>query len=104
MRNDFPEAVITMEGHSGYGYEGADVVCAGISAVVQTALAGIAGVALLPQTVKTEKGYLGTTIKTGGRDRQAVEKLEVIVATMILGLKEIEKSYPGSLELVFKED
>ncbi|HDP79635.1 MAG TPA: ribosomal-processing cysteine protease Prp [Spirochaetes bacterium] len=100
-RPGLPEAVMVLEGHAGFGAEGSDIVCAGVSAVVQTALAGITGVALIPQRVRQEKGFLETRIETGGRMPGELEKLEVILHTMLLGLREIEKAYPGSVEMVF---
>jgi uncharacterized protein len=94
------DLVLRVDGHSGLGVRGGDVVCAGISAVVQTAICGIRDVAHLGQKVTAHDGYLETRIAVGG-DERGNEALRVILLTMLSGLREIEKEYPGSLKIIY---
>ena len=36
---------VTCDGHTGYGVEGEDIVCAALSSIVQTALLGVLSIA-----------------------------------------------------------
>ena len=45
LRRDGMLVGVTCEGHTGYGEEGEDIVCAALSSVVQTALMGLLAVA-----------------------------------------------------------
>jgi hypothetical protein len=91
---------ITVEGHSGKGRKGNDVACAGISAIAQTAVVGISRVAGLRQRITQREGYLDSVVETSG-DRGKTEALRVIIATMVAGLTELEKTYPGSMQMKF---
>ncbi len=91
---------ITVEGHSGKGRKGNDIACAGISAIAQTAVVGISRVAGLSQRITQREGYLDSVVEPGG-DGEKIEALRVIIATMVAGLTELEKAYPGSMKMVF---
>lgn len=91
--------LLRVEGHSGAGARGNDVVCAGISAVTQTALVGITRVAGIRQDLSHGEGFLESKIELVGLDDTQRVALDVIVDTMIAGLDEIEKEHPGSLSI-----
>jgi uncharacterized protein YsxB (DUF464 family) len=83
----------TIEGHAGMAPHGEDVVCAGVSAVAQTALLGLE--AYLP-------GGFAWNLEADGRircflvDRLSPEDRrvsEIILGTLRLGLEAIENSY-----------
>ena len=81
-------------GHAGAGEKGSDIVCAGVSAISQTALAG------LLQYVKSRVTY---QIQTGDLffSLQDIpdEKTDIILETMLLGFMEISKAYPKNVML-----
>ena len=91
--------LLRVEGHSGAGAKGNDVVCAGISAVTQTALVGITKVAGIRQELGHGEGLLESKIELVGLDDMQRMSLDVIVNTMLAGLEEIEKEHPGSLSI-----
>ena len=91
--------MLRVEGHSGFGASGNDVVCAGISAVTQTALVGITKVAGIRQDLSHGEGFLESKIELAGLDDTQRMSLDVIVDTMLAGLEEIEKEHPGSLSI-----
>jgi len=78
-------------GHSGYAAEGEDIVCAGISSIVQTTLLGL--IKFLPEKPRIvhEKGnvecHITETCKT-------LRETEILIETMLAGLSEIAAMYP----------
>jgi uncharacterized protein YsxB (DUF464 family) len=86
----------TVEGHAGFAKHGKDIVCAGVSAIAQAALFGLKDI--LGDAVKSEisPGYLQVSVD----ERHASEEgPKAIFRTLELGLKAIEHSYPGAVEL-----
>ena len=78
-------------GHSGYAAEGEDIVCAGISSIVQTVMLGL--LKYLPEEPRIvhEKGNVECVISEsckGSRDA------EILIGTMLAGLYEIANIYP----------
>lgn len=92
---------IKVEGHAGFGSKGSDIICAGISAIIQTGTLGITGVASLEQKIIQRHGYLESKIYASEADSKGREALYIILKTISLGLLEIASNYPGSLEIVF---
>lgn len=83
----------TVRGHAGYAEAGRDIVCAGVTAVVFTALLGLRSVARIPHTVRQEdrEGYIDCRLEVGTPD--AERTAQAILETMVLGLRDIEKDY-----------
>jgi uncharacterized protein YsxB (DUF464 family) len=92
---------ITIEGHCGFDAKGSDVVCAGVSALAQTALLAVGRVAGLRQRLDQGDGYLSTEIELGGADDEQMLALKAILATLVVGLAEIEKINPGNVAMSF---
>ncbi|SNX55159.1 ribosomal-processing cysteine protease Prp [Thermoanaerobacterium sp. RBIITD] len=88
-----------IKGHAGYDVYNKDIVCAGVTAVAQTAILGIE----LLHTVSIDKmiddGYMHVEIKDNGSNEDKI-KLCAIIDTMILGLKDIEKDYPKYVRVI----
>jgi uncharacterized protein YsxB (DUF464 family) len=83
-------------GHAGWGGKGQDIVCAAVSALTQAALLGLkkqAG-ACLDYKVQKEPALLTFTLTSPPDD-----KTDAILETMLLGLAEIVKAYPGNLDM-----
>lgn len=85
----------SVEGHSDFGEPGTDIVCAGVSAIAQTALFGLQDVDKGAVRYEKRSGYLSVTVDpaVAGRDGP-----RAILRTLELGLLAIRKSYPGTLE------
>lgn len=92
------------QGHAEYAEMGSDIVCAAISTVMQNPLAGIQEVLHLnPQYGFDEDGYL--TVNFSNLDYQEKKKeVSALLETMIVMLKELERSYPKNIKLVEKEE
>lgn len=91
-----------LAGHAGQGAYGEDIVCAGISAIAETALMGITDVLHLDAAWSQEEGALRCELSrdTAGED---LEKAAVVFNTMIAGLRSIQEAYPKSLKFSYRE-
>lgn len=92
---------ITIEGHCGFDAKGSDVVCAGISALAQTSVLAVSRVARLRQRIDQRNGYLSSEIDLRGARDEQVLALKTILATLVVGLEEIEKVNPGGVAMSF---
>ena len=83
-------------GHADYKNKGDDIVCAAVSAVVQTAVEGLKR--YLPEgiRIKKGKGILHLSIIKG----ENIQESLVILETMLLGLKRIEENYQEYIRIV----
>ena len=93
-----------IRGHAGFATPGRDIVCAGVSAVATAALLGL--VKRYPEEVRwriLEQGLIycrlsGRLAEDGPEARDA----QVILDVMVLGLKSIQRQYPGFIYFVFR--
>ena len=75
----------TVVGHTGYAPEGEDIVCAGVSALSQTA-------------VIIRSGFLSARLPRGLRAKQRYEA-QIILRSVRQGLEDIAKAYPGLVKV-----
>lgn len=87
-----------VKGHSRWGPKGFDIVCAGVAALTQAAALGL--MRLSGARVKTEArdGFLECRLvePVQGAPR---ERVDAIVGTMVLGLREIAAQYPDHVQV-----
>lgn len=91
---------VEANGHSGYNTKGNDVLCAGISAIIQTAVLGILKIAKI-DTVEyetNENGYLILNLPNKLSAEQQT-KTDCILETMLLGLKDLKEGYSNYINL-----
>ena len=91
-----------LTGHADQGAYGENIVCAGISAITQTALLGITDVLKLDAGYTLDEGNVSCVLsrETAGED---IEKAAVVFNTMIAGLMSLCKAYPKSLKFSYRE-
>ena len=84
---------IAMTGHAGHGPPGADIVCAGVSSLVQ-ALHGYLKNNQDVQVYEAERtaGFASYRFKDNGQSGPAYDLVRI-------GLLQIQKSYPGCLTI-----
>lgn len=85
-------AGIRVDGHAGFADPGEDIVCAGVTALVVTALIGLKRVAEHPHEGKATSGQMYCRLKEGGTP-ESLAKAQVILETVLLGLQDIAKDY-----------
>ncbi|MCU0822911.1 MAG: ribosomal-processing cysteine protease Prp [Spirochaetes bacterium] len=102
VKQNSRECGVIIEGHSGQGKKGADIVCYAVSAVVQTAVAAITRIADIHQDIIQKEGYLESSIYLNNLDDKKNEALHIILNTMIVGLKLIDENYPKTIEIIIE--
>ena len=96
------EIAVRVHGHAEFGKKGFDIVCSAVSAVVQTAIVSITKVAKIRQVVKQDDSCLETYIPIGEQQESSLFALIIILNSMLVGLKEILNSYPGTLKIIIE--
>ena len=84
---------VEVSGHGG-GKAGSDIVCAAVSAITETALAGLLHYGPKGVAWKMREGYISIQAKAASET-----SIAAIMTTMLLGLKQIEQEYPKRLRL-----
>ncbi|MBN2402363.1 MAG: ribosomal-processing cysteine protease Prp [Spirochaetes bacterium] len=94
---------IKVNGHAGFGSRNSDIVCAAVSAVIQTAVISITKVAGVHQKVRQKQGFLNSVIPINKLDAAALNKVYIIINSMLAGLEEIIKIHPEALKIYFDQ-
>ncbi len=99
-RKDNSIVEVSASGHTGYGVSGEDIVCAGVSTLIQSALLGLLQVAKINVKfdVNEEKGLLRFTLP----ERLTAEErhdADVILNTMLCGLQDFYTEYSDFINL-----
>ena len=89
-------------GHTGYAEAGEDIVCAAVSAITQTAVIGITEVVKAPCALDISDGELHLMLEKTVKGKQ-FEQAELILRTMLAGLRSIETDYSDYLKLEKRE-
>ncbi|MGE5544797.1 MAG: ribosomal-processing cysteine protease Prp [Bacillota bacterium] len=87
-----------VEGHTGYADKGQDIICAGISAITQTALMGLLHYLEKKPVYKKEGGLLTCKLEQDLGDDDRL-KAQSILGTMEIGLREIESQYKDFIQI-----
>lgn len=94
---------MTVEGHADCGVKGEDIVCAGVSALVQNYILSVSEVARLDLKVKQKSGSLKADIPLRGQGFFPLQVLTVLTHSLILGIQAMEKQYPEVIQLQILE-
>lgn len=78
-----------------------DLTCAAISVISQTTLIGVLEVLKIEATYKMEDGFLSLTLDN--QSSEDVERCQVLLETMLLGLKSIEFTYSDYIKVELEE-
>lgn len=86
---------IHVKGHSGSAKRGKDIICAGVSALTQSALLGLAQYLRRDLSWQADEGLLSMELRD-----QPDSQTDAVLETMLLGLREIAKIEPEYLRIV----
>ncbi|MCL2370669.1 MAG: ribosomal-processing cysteine protease Prp [Firmicutes bacterium] len=94
---------VECDGHTNYGVQGEDIVCAALSSVVQTALLGLMAVAAIAvkYTRDDKAGKLSMIVPDDITDEQR-KAADYILETMLLGVSDLNEGYSDFIELIIK--
>ncbi|MGI6538896.1 MAG: ribosomal-processing cysteine protease Prp [Caldicoprobacterales bacterium] len=96
-----PEGLIRefkVSGHAGYDEPGKDIVCAAVSAVVQTAVIGLTDVAGIRIKPVQRKGLAECRLPENLEEEQR-KSADIILKTMMAGLQSIKLGYPSRISI-----
>jgi uncharacterized protein YsxB (DUF464 family) len=88
---------ITIEGHAGYAPRGQDIVCAGISTLVQTLVQSFEDLCTDEITYHLKPGWV--EIKHG----ELSAKAQVLVTSFFIGVYMIAERYPDHVKVISKQ-
>lgn len=101
----YKDSIVSLEasGHAGFASHGEDIVCAAISVLMQTAVNSLEAVAGIDFIIfeADESGYMYIELPAGLNDAQAL-KADVIMNTVLTGLRGIADAYPKHIKLLKK--
>ncbi len=86
------------KGHAKYAEPGSDIVCAGISAILQTAYLGLTRVAKLFAGLEMKDGEMTVVLERALPERERREA-DIILETMRQGLLSLKEAYPEYLNI-----
>ena len=92
VRRDGHIVRVTSDGHTDYGEEGEDIVCAALSSVIQTAALGLFRVAGI-KAVTLDRDDRGDM---SARDRRAAD---LILDTMLCGIADLHEGFSKFIKL-----
>jgi uncharacterized protein YsxB (DUF464 family) len=85
---------ITATGHSGFAKSGSDIICAAVSAIVQTAVGGLQDVARVHPVYIQESGRIECGVADPDTlDPKACDAVRIVMETAAIGCRQIEISY-----------
>lgn len=91
---------VAASGHTGYGESGEDIVCAGVSTLIQSALLGLLQVVQINVKFATDeqKGSLRFTLPENLTPAERHDA-DVVLNTMLCGLKDFYTEYSDYINL-----
>lgn len=90
-------------GHADFAKVGKDIVCAGVSTLLQTTIKGLQEYVQINLEISKEKGYL--KVRIGEINQADIQLLsDAILETLVLGLKAIEKEYKKYMKLIERRE
>lgn len=91
---------VNASGHTGYGESGEDIVCAGVSTLIQSALLGLLQVVGINVkfTVNEETGSLRFTLPQNLTDAERHDA-DIVLNTMLCGLQDFYTEYSDFINL-----
>jgi hypothetical protein len=105
IKRDLHGNVLEFEanGHTDYGVQGEDIVCAAASSIIQTAALGILMVAQVGAEMKRDdkRAYFQLKLPDNITSFQAHD-CKIILNTMLAGLNDLSEQYSDFIELKFE--
>jgi uncharacterized protein YsxB (DUF464 family) len=94
---------VKLSGHGGAA-RGNDLVCAAVSAVAETALAGLLHYGGDRVSWNLDEGLLSIRILEPPEDDEEHEPLNVIMNTLAIGMREIAREHPERVRVELEQD
>lgn len=86
-------------GHALFAEEGQDIVCAGVAALLQTAVLGLEVKVGVAPRYRVQKGRLTCRVDARRMVGETGRHVDVLLETMLLGLTEMARHYPEHMRV-----
>lgn len=93
---------VRIRGHSGQAAKGNDIVCAGVSALSQSAVLALEFYEIA-HNINQQDGLLEFSVNVSGLANMQKIRCESIVSVFIIGINEIRKQYPEFVHVIIHE-
>lgn len=90
-----------INGHAFFSEYGSDIVCAAVSALIQTELRALKTITNIELLVKKEKNNFSFEFTSNKLSTKIKQNALIIIETTIIGLEEISKKYPQNVEIEY---
>ena len=103
LKKDFKIFEVECDGHTNYGENGEEIVCASLSSVVQTAVLGLLMIVMVEVEMQRddELGYLKFTLPENLDETQEIQAC-AILDTMLCGISDLYETFSDYIELEVK--
>ncbi len=99
-REDGHIVSVESDGHTDYGEEGEDIVCAALSSVIQTAALGLFRVAGLREVrIERDDAAARFAIRVGALNKADRHDADTILETMLAGVADLHESFSKFIKL-----
>ena len=92
-----------VDGHSGYDEIGKDIVCANISTATQSVILGMSELLGIRLNIIIDDGHLECEIPEIS-DQLVLEKVNILLETMVLTLRQAEAQYSEYVKMIEVEE
>lgn len=92
---------ISLKGHADYAKRGEDIVCAGVSVLVQSIFNGLTEVLGYQLSYRARDGYFSFQLPTSYLEND--ERVKAMFDTLLLNLRDLEKTYKRHIKLMIEE-
>ena len=92
---------VSLSGHAEFSSDGYDMVCSAVSAVSLTIANGITEILKVKPKIIMEDGFLSLYLEK--LSKEDTEKCQLLLETMLIGLKSIEISYNKHIRVEVEE-
>lgn len=91
-----------VKGHTGYDEHGKDIVCAAVSVLAQTGVISLSEVVDIPVEYTVNDGYIEVKLPTD-IEKEKWSKAQIVLQTILAGIKSTMESYPNHITLKNRE-
>ncbi len=92
-----------VDGHSGYEEIGKDIVCANVSTATQSVILGMSELLGIRLNIIIDDGHLECEIPEIS-DQLVLEKVNILLETMVLTLRQAEAAYSEYVKMIEVEE
>ncbi|MBQ8882789.1 MAG: ribosomal-processing cysteine protease Prp, partial [Clostridia bacterium] len=92
---------LVADGHTDYGVQGEDIVCASLSSIIQTAVLGLLKIVGINLKMEMHDAYLSfeLPLDLSEKDRHDAD---IILETMLCGIADLNEGYSDFVDLEVK--